>query len=95
MARVPEAALSARLVNEFIEKARVMLKGKTPANMLMLRGFSTLPQIPTMAEVYKMRAAGIAVYPMYRGLAKLVGMTVFKGGKTVEDEIAVHQKRVG
>ena len=89
VARVPEAALSARLVNEFIEKARAMLKGRTPANMLMLRGFSTLPQIPTMTEVYKMRAAGIAVYPMYRGLAKLVGMTVFKGGKTVEDEIAV------
>ncbi len=89
MARRPEAELAARYVNEFIEKARVMMKDKKPANMLMLRGFSMLPKLPSMQEVYKVRSAGVAVYPMYRGLAKTVGMTVFKGGHTVDDEIEV------
>ncbi len=72
----PEAKETARLVNEFIGQARERLDGKHPANMLLLRGFSKWPELPQMAEVFGLRAAAIAVYPMYRGLAKLVGMTV-------------------
>lgn len=84
----PDASGAASLVNEFVEKARDILSDQRPANMLTLRGFSHLPQIPSMQQVYKLRPAAIAVYPMYRGLARLVGMTILPTGNTVEREFA-------
>ncbi len=54
--------------------------------MLLLRGFSQHPHIPTMQEIYQLKPAAIAVYPMYRGLAQLVGMDILKTGTTIEDE---------
>jgi len=84
----PEAKETARLVNQFIGQARERLDGKHPANMLLLRGLSKWPQLPQMAEVFGLRAAAIAVYPMYRGLAKLVGMTVLPTGARPEDQVA-------
>lgn len=92
-AQTPDAAASAELVNEFIAKAREKLANEHPANALLLRGFSKKPDIPTFRDIYKLRAAAIAVYPMYRGLAKLVGMDVVQTGTTVEDEFATLKER--
>lgn len=83
----PEAEETARLANEFIARARERLHDKHPANMLLLRGFSKWPDIPQVSDVFGLRAAAIAVYPMYRGLAKLVGMTVLPAGSGIADEI--------
>jgi len=55
----------------------------------MLRGFATFPKIATMEEVYGLKPLAIAVYPMYRGLARLVGMTVVEPGKTMADQCEV------
>ncbi len=82
-----ESKPSAELVNEFIALAREKLKGREYANMIMLRGFSKQPPIPAFGEVYNLRAAAIAVYPMYRGLAKLLGMGVVSTGTTSGDTI--------
>ncbi|MBA7633096.1 2,3-bisphosphoglycerate-independent phosphoglycerate mutase [subsurface metagenome] len=57
-----------------------------PTNMILLRGFSTRPHLPTMNEVYKLKPAAITTYPMYRGLARLVGMEIPEAGTTIEDE---------
>ncbi|MGH7377400.1 MAG: 2,3-bisphosphoglycerate-independent phosphoglycerate mutase, partial [Candidatus Methylomirabilales bacterium] len=63
----PEAAKSARVVNAFVEAARALLKDRHPANMVLLRGFARHPALPTFRERFGLRAAAIAVYPMYRG----------------------------
>ena len=82
-----QAEATARLVNRFIEEARRRLAGKEPANMVLLRGFAKRPQWPSLAQVFKLRAAAVAYYPMYRGLAKLVGMTALATGASLSDSI--------
>ena len=57
-----------------VESARRFLADKAPANMALLRGFAKRPRWPSMPDVFKLRPAAVAPYPMYRGLAKLVGM---------------------
>jgi len=84
----PQAGRAADIANRFISGARKALAGQRPANMALLRGFSSLPQIPTIGEIYKLKAAAVASYPMYRGLAKLVGMDILETCSGIEDEIA-------
>jgi len=83
---VPQAERSAALVNEFAAQARELLKDQYPANAILLRGFAKYPAMPTMNDIYGLRAAAIAPYPMYRGLARLVGMDLLETGDTIEDE---------
>jgi 2,3-bisphosphoglycerate-independent phosphoglycerate mutase len=82
----PQANRTADIANDFINQARTILAGRQPANMVILRGFSSLPIIPTMGDIYILKPAAIAAYPMYRGLAKLVGMQLLKTGPTIADE---------
>ena len=84
---LPEAQATAGIINEFISMAREVLVNHHPANMVLLRGFAQIPEIPTMNELYQLNPAAIASYPMYRGLAKLVGMKVLNTGSSVEEEI--------
>lgn len=83
-----EALETADLVNRWIEEAKTVLAGRETANMVLVRGFAKYPTMPSMRDRYKLKAAAIAIYPMYRGLAKLVGMTPLPGGASFEDEIA-------
>lgn len=83
----PEAGKTAGIVNEYIQKATEVLKGHHPANTILLRGFSKVPDVPTMAERFKLQPAAIATYPMYRGLARLVGMEILDAGETYWDEV--------
>lgn len=75
-ALTPAAKHTADLVQAWVEQARPILAGHHPANGFTLRGFSSDPRLPKYADVYKLRAACVAVYPMYRGVAQLVGMDV-------------------
>ena len=84
----PEASRMASIARQYVDKARAILTEHSPANMLLLRGISQRLQLPTMNEIYKLKPSVIAVYPMYRGLAKLVGMEVLKTGTSIEDELA-------
>jgi 2,3-bisphosphoglycerate-independent phosphoglycerate mutase len=86
-ALAPEAEETARLFNDFTAQASAILAPHAPANMLTLRGLAKQPPMPSIAATCKFRAGAIAAYPMYRGLAKLVGMDVIKTGATFEDEI--------
>ena len=76
----PDAQPTADLTNEFLRQAKALMADQPKANGLLLRGFAKYPPLPSMPEVTQMRAGAFAVYPMYRGLAKLAGMTVSPGG---------------
>ncbi len=87
-ALTPSARRTAGLVNRFVAAARKALAGETPANMVLLRGFDRLPRLPSFPGTFGLKAAAIAAYPMYRGLARLVGMEVLKTGTSFADEVA-------
>ena len=82
----------ASVANQFIAEVKNRLFDCTPANMVLLRGFSLLPDLPTMSEIYNLKPLAIAIYPMYRGLARLAGMEIADAGTTLEDEFEILQK---
>jgi 2,3-bisphosphoglycerate-independent phosphoglycerate mutase len=83
------SADTADLVNDWVAAARQVLKDHPPANSLNLRGFAKDPGFPKFPEVFGLKAGAIATYPMYKGVAKLVGMDVLPvAGETLEDEVA-------
>jgi len=82
----PGAKKTAEVINEFIRKATEVLKENYPVNTVLLRGFAKHPGLPTMDELFKLSPAAIATYPMYKGLAKLVGMEILKTGESIKEE---------
>ena len=91
-----QAEKTVRVLNQFVEHARQVMAGyepKPPANMLLLRGFDKYPNFPSFPEMFGVRAAAIAVYPTYRGIAKLVGMQVLpvEGGTTADEFATLEQ----
>jgi 2,3-bisphosphoglycerate-independent phosphoglycerate mutase len=85
------SARAAELFNQWIGLARERLSDQPKANALTLRGFSSDPALPPFPEIYGLRAACVAVYPMYQGVAALVGMRVegFKGDSPADELAAV------
>lgn len=81
-----EAQGSAQLANEFVRQANEVLKDEHPANTVLLRGFDKHPALPSFEETYKLRAAAIASYPMYKGLARLARMDLLKEGEGIAGE---------
>ena len=88
----PKAKKSVKTVNEFIKQATDILKEHYPANTVLLRGFAKYPGLPTMKELFKLTPAAIATYPMYKGLAKLVGMEILETGESIEEEFKTLKK---
>ncbi|HZU76335.1 MAG TPA: phosphoglycerate mutase, partial [Dehalococcoidia bacterium] len=86
--RAADAAPTAKLFNDWIAKAAAIIRDKHPANFLLMRGFSKYPRLPSMSERFGLKPAAVAIYPMYRGLAKLAGMKALSAGQSFEDEIA-------
>lgn len=80
---------TAQFASRFVQEAREMLSDEPQANCLTMRGFARRPDLPSYEEVYGLRAAAIAVYPMYRGLARLVGMQIVGKAQTLEEQIDV------
>jgi 2,3-bisphosphoglycerate-independent phosphoglycerate mutase len=82
----PEAKKSAGLANTFVRKANEVLADQHPANTVLLRGFGMHPALPSFDEAYKLNAAAIASYPMYKGLARLAGMRLLQEGPGIAGE---------
>jgi len=93
LASSPAAEKTARIVNAFVARARQVLEREHPANGVLLRGLSARPSFPGYRERFKLRAAAIAAYPMYRGVAELAGMEVLPVGETPAEAFALAGKR--
>lgn len=83
----PSAEKTVGYIKKFIKQAREILIDQHPANMVLLRGFSKVPNWPKMKEVYGINGCAIAGYPMYRGVARLLGMDVLQTGSAFSEEI--------
>jgi 2,3-bisphosphoglycerate-independent phosphoglycerate mutase len=81
------SAKTASAVNQFVIEAVKVLATEGPVNGVTLRGFATYPRIAKFEEVYGLKAAAIAVYPMYKGLARLVGMDILDPGHTLQGQV--------
>lgn len=81
-----KAKKAAQLVKEFYEAALPVIAKKKPANGFLMRGIAHQPHIPSFETRYGLKPGCIAVYPMYKGLAQLVGMTKLEGPQTVAQQ---------
>jgi 2,3-bisphosphoglycerate-independent phosphoglycerate mutase len=85
----PGSQRTADVAKEFLRQAREILRSQAPANFHTMRGFACKPNLPSYQEVYGLRAASIAVYPMYKGLAHLVGMKNIGKAQDLAEQIDV------
>ncbi len=83
----PASQKTAEVAKEFLKQAKKILSNQTKANFHTMRGFACKPNLPSYAEVYGLKAAAIAVYPMYKGLARLVGMEIVGKASTLAEQI--------
>ncbi len=89
----PEAEKVARVAKELVGRVAKIIKDEPRANYMLLRGFSKKPELESFEERFGLKACCIAVYPMYKGLASLVGMEVVRfEGKSLRDQINVLKK---
>ncbi|HEV3384760.1 MAG TPA: 2,3-bisphosphoglycerate-independent phosphoglycerate mutase [Gemmata sp.] len=83
----PASQKTADVVNQFAAAAVKVLASEAPIGGVTLRGFAMYPKIATFADIYGLKAAAIAVYPMYKGLARLVGMEILDPGATLQGQV--------
>jgi len=83
---------TAEIAKQFYQQAVKLLADQPKANGLTMRGFAKKPNLPPFNDVYGVRSAAIAVYPMYKGLARLVGMEIVGEPSSLEEEVGVLEK---
>lgn len=82
----------AGLISEFYRVALPLLAKQKPANGFLMRGVAHQPDLPTFEQRYGLRAVALAVYPMYKGLAQLVGMVKIEGLETITQQFERYVK---
>ncbi len=85
----------ARIAEKLVERVREILKDEEAANFILLRGIAQVPSIPTFEEVFGLKSLAIAVYPMYRGLARLIGMETPPVNGDIKEEIEFMKENLG
>lgn len=89
----PGSEKAAKLVQQWVDRACEVLADEPQANGVILRGFATNPGLPQFPEIFGLKAACVAVYPMYKGVSKLVGMDVIEfDGEYPKDEFVATAK---
>jgi 2,3-bisphosphoglycerate-independent phosphoglycerate mutase len=85
----PGSKRTAELIAELNAQVRTLLAGEPKANFVLLRGFDTHRELPGFAERYGLRAAAVAIYPMYRGIARLLGMDVLGRPADLDEQLQI------
>lgn len=88
-----QAESVSKVVNKLIKKVSEVLKEQPRANYILMRGFSQVPDIPQFEKIYGLKSLCIAVYPMYRGLARLIGMDAPEVKGDIVEEIELLKKK--
>ncbi len=87
-ALIPEAQKTAGILTEMLGQVRTILAEEKRGNMILLRGYAKHHPFPGFRERYRLSALAISLYPMYRGIARLLGMEVLGEVSTLEEEFA-------
>jgi 2,3-bisphosphoglycerate-independent phosphoglycerate mutase len=77
------AEATAGAVHRLVTLLEGALRDEPQANRLLLRGFSKLPDLPSMESLYRLRSGAFAGYPLYRGVASACGMAVIPCPKRI------------
>ncbi|MBQ36551.1 MAG: phosphoglycerate mutase [Gemmatimonadaceae bacterium] len=91
-ALAPEAAATEAILRRFLDGVREVIGDRSPANFVLMRGYAGLPALESLEEIYGVRSACVAAYPMYKGLATIAGMAVLDTGDTFPGEVAALQR---
>jgi len=83
----PQSARTAEVMRRLLPKVRDLLSDEARANMVLVRGFANRPAWPSVTERFGLKAAVVAGTPMYRGVAKLVGMEPVEACNDVEKDV--------
>ena len=86
-ALIPQAKKTAAIIRELTEKMKNILADEETANAILLRGYARYRRFPSMAERFGLKPLAIASYPMYKGIARLLGMELACQTQTIEEEI--------
>lgn len=88
----PEAGPTAALVATTLVQVHRVLADEPTANGVLLRGFDTHRELPRFRERTGLRAAAVAVYPMYRGIAALLGFDVLGPPADMTEQVRLLEK---
>jgi 2,3-bisphosphoglycerate-independent phosphoglycerate mutase len=92
MPRTADAERTAKIIGSFVERANTVLAQEKKANTVLMRGISSRPHVEPFTERYGLKAAAVASYPLYRGVAKLCGMHLVDTGFSVREEFETVRK---
>ena len=73
-AKAERARATAHILQEVLDAAGRVLADEPAANALLARGIDAYARYPTFRDRFRLRGLAIARYPMYLGVARLVGM---------------------
>jgi 2,3-bisphosphoglycerate-independent phosphoglycerate mutase len=91
-ALAPEAAATEAILQRFLAGVREVIGDRSPANFVLMRGYAGLPALESLEEIYGVKSACVAAYPMYKGLATIAGMDILDTGDTFPGEVAALQR---
>lgn len=94
-ARDEQSERTSEVARDFLRQCREILADEERANGFLARGWAAYERYPSVEERYGLRAVAIAKYPMYRGVARLVGMKVDGVPATEEETVEVFESRFG
>lgn len=95
VALAPEAERTSKILMELIKKVQEVLADEPKANAILLRGYGKYQEFPSIGSRFGFQPLAIANYPMYRGIARLLGMEVYSQTHSIEEEFAALEKSFG